>query len=351
MFANIAGYVGVSLLGRPTPAEQAQAALFLDSRPESAPRVRLWRGRASFGELEALVRRFVGAAGVASLHRYATERKVDVAATAVADPELIHHVETILAGSIGAASARLVVASTVEEAQLGVDEVVEMIDEASHVAALEERHRLARELHDSVSQVLFSMTLHTRAVELAVQRGGGDFDGRVARGLAHLRSLTQGALAEMRTSIFQLRPDALDEEGLASAIRKSAATIATQEGLEVRVHAPEERLPLEGRAEEELFRVVLEAVHNSVKHARPGRIEIRLREDPARDGTLTVEVADDGVGFDPAASHPSHLGINGMRERTERLGGRLVIQSAPGGPTTVCATLPGILRRPDAERL
>jgi signal transduction histidine kinase len=219
------------------------------------------------------------------------------------------------------------------------------------VAALEERHRLARELHDSVSQVLFSMTLHTRAVELAVQRGGGDFDGRVARGLAHLRSLTQGALAEMRASIFQLRPDALDEQGLAAAVRRSAATIATREGLDVHVDAPPERIPLDGRAEEYLFRIVQEAMHNIVKHARAGRIDIRLREDTTRPGTLVVEVTDDGTGFDPSASHSGHLGINGMRERARHLGGQLVIDSSPTGSTTVRAVVPGIVRRADADRL
>jgi Na+/proline symporter len=344
MFVNIGGYVGVSLLGRPRPAEQGQAALFFESVKEST-RVRLWRGRVPVADLQALLQRFLGPSGVEALHAYASRRDLDTSPTATADPELVQQVETMLAGSVGTASARFVVASMAGEAQLSVEEVVEMIDEASHVAALEERHRLARELHDSVSQALFSMTLHTRAVELAVQRTGGDLDGRVARGLAHLRSLTQGALAEMRASIFQLRPDALDQEGLASAIRKRAETIATQEGLEVRVRAPQTRLPLAGRAEEELFRVVQEAMTNCVKHAQPSRIEILLREDPALEGTLIIEVADDGVGFDPNAAHTGHLGIKGMRERTERLGGELFIDSSPGGSTTVRAVLPSILRR------
>ncbi len=207
MLVNVGCYAGISLLSRPTPAEQARTALFLDTRTDPV-RVRLWRGGASVGDLRALVERFLGPAGVDALGSYARARELDTAPTAVADRDLVQHAEMMLAGSIGAASARLVVASLVDEAELGVADVMEMIDEASHVAAIEERHRLARELHDSVSQVLFSMTLHTRAVELAVQRGGGDFDGRVARGLAHLRSLTQGALAEMRASIFQLRPDA-----------------------------------------------------------------------------------------------------------------------------------------------
>jgi len=210
----------------------------------------------------------------------------------------------------------------------------------------EERQRLASELHDSVSQALFSMTLHTRAVQLAVQQQGVDPQGQIVRGLAELRALTQGALTEMRALIFQLRPDALHEEGLVAAIRRHAAAVATREGFEVRVHAAEDRLPLDERAEEELFRVVQEALHNSVKHARPSRVDIRLVEpptDPA--GTLVVEVADDGVGFDPDAPHPGHLGLEGMRERARRLGGRLTIDSRPAGSTTVRAVLPDILRR------
>jgi PAS domain S-box-containing protein len=226
------------------------------------------------------------------------------------------------------------VAVAVENAQLLTD--------LEGKAALEERHRLARELHDSVSQALFSMSLHARAVEMAVQESGRDADGRVARGVAQLRELTQGALAEMRALIFQLRPEALHEEGLSAAIRKHAAAIAAREGLDVRVYAEDDRLPLDELAEEELFRVVQEAVHNCVKHAHPGHVDIRLAEGEGDPGTLVVEVADDGVGFEPSEPHPGHLGLDTMRERTERLGGRLLVQSSTAG-SRVRAVLPGIL--------
>jgi signal transduction histidine kinase/DNA-binding LacI/PurR family transcriptional regulator len=211
----------------------------------------------------------------------------------------------------------------------------------------EERHRLARELHDSVSQALFSMTLHTRAVQLAVQRGG-DGQGQVVSGLAELRELTQGALADMRSLIFQLRPDALRDEGLAAFVRRHAATVAARENLDVHVSAPDGRLPLDDRAEEELLRIVQEALHNCVKHARASRVDIRLVEPADAVGTLVVEVADDGVGFDPGARYPGHLGLDGMRERTQWLGGRFAIDSSPAG-STVRAVLPGILGQPAPE--
>jgi signal transduction histidine kinase len=214
----------------------------------------------------------------------------------------------------------------------------------------EERHRLAGELHDSVSQALFSMTLQTRAVQLAAQREGADPRGRVLRGLAELRDLTQGALTEMRALIFQLRPDALHEDGLVAAIRRHAAAVAAREGFEVCVHAPDDRLALDENAEEELFRVVQEALHNCVKHAQPGRVEIRFRTRTDGTGTLVVEIADDGVGFDPDLVRPGHLGLDTMRERTQRLGGRFTVDSSPGGLTTVRAVLPDVLpRRPSPE--
>jgi signal transduction histidine kinase len=112
------------------------------------------------------------------------------------------------------------------------------------------------------------------------------------------------------------------------------------------VDAVDDRLPLDELAEEELFRVVQEAVHNCVKHAQPNRVEIRLAERSEDPGTLVVEVADDGVGFEPSAPHPGHLGLDSMRERIQRLGGQLLVQSSPAG-SRVQAVLPGILREAD----
>ncbi|MGP3948865.1 histidine kinase [Streptomyces sp. 7N604] len=343
---NIGGYVTVSLAGRPDAAERAQAVQFVEILAEPV-RERRWQVRPKVGELQTLLERFLGREGAHRALRSYPEKRPDSLTTEAA-PELVHHAEAQLAGSIGAASARLAVASVAGEEQLGTDEVMEMIGEASQIAALEERHRLARELHDSVSQALFSMTLHARAIELAMRQEGSDPHGPAYRSLAQLRILTQGALAEMRALIFQLRPD-VHQKGLVAAVRNHAAAVASREGVQVGLHASEEHLPLDERAEEELFRVIQEALYNSIKHAQPSRIDIRLNEDPDLTGTLVAEVTDDGVGFDPDVPRPGHLGLKSMRERTESLGGRLTINSSPGS-TTVRAVLPDILRRARSDR-
>jgi signal transduction histidine kinase len=219
-----------------------------------------------------------------------------------------------------------------------------MLEAELRQAQKAERERLAAELHDSVSQALFSMTLHTRALQLLVQQQGADPDGKVARGLSDLQDLTKVALAEMRELLFQMRPETLDDEGLVQVIRRHAASVAGRTGIEVTVDAPEDRLPLPEDVEYELLRMVQEALHNGVKHANPGRVDIRLVEPADAPGTLVVEVADDGTGFSPDVVLPGHMGLESMRQRVQRVGGRLTIDSSPAG-STVRAVLPDALRK------
>jgi PAS domain S-box-containing protein len=214
-----------------------------------------------------------------------------------------------------------------------------LFEDAQARLALQERHRLAQELHDSVSQALFSLTLHARAAQLAFEKGelapGGKLDVHVGQ----LRQLTQAALAEMKALIFELRPEALREEGLAAALHKQAVTIVARDDLKVEVDAPNGRIPISRTAEEELYRLAQEALGNAVKHARATRIQICLRvlEDDQR---LVLEIVDDGVGFDPSLPRPGHLGLNTMAQRVDRLGGLLEVDTAPGAGTTIRATVP-----------
>jgi len=209
--------------------------------------------------------------------------------------------------------------------------------QASRAATLLERARLARELHDSVSQGLFSMTMHARAAQVSMALAGLDEDGALGRSIAELAELTRGALAEMRALIFELRPTALAEEGLVAALRKQAAALTAREQLVITVDGPEGRLALGGGAEEHLYRIACEALRNVINHAGAERVTVSVVDQADR---LRMEVHDDGGGFDQAAAHPGRLGLSTMADRAATTGGRLAITSTPGNGTTVVVSVP-----------
>jgi signal transduction histidine kinase len=215
-----------------------------------------------------------------------------------------------------------------------------LLGEVRGEAALDERHRLARELHDSACQKLFSITLHLRAARL---NQGSPPDGPDP--LPTLEALAKAALDDMRALIFELHPTLLDTHGLVSAVREQAAWVATRGGPEVTVDGPAERLDVAPEAELDAYRLAQEALHNCVKHARAAHVDVRIG--PAEDNprTLVVEVTDDGTGFDPEATAPG-LGLVSMRERAERLGGQLVVTPRPGGGTVVRLVAPRVLGGP-----
>ena len=212
-----------------------------------------------------------------------------------------------------------------------------LTSQATQAAALVERARLARELHDSVSQGLFSMTLHARAAQLAMVEAHVDEGGPLGRSIAELATLTRCALAEMRALIFELRPAALAEEGLLSAVRKQAAALSDREPLVIAVEGPGERLELSAEVEEHLYRIVSEALHNVVKHAGADGARVSVTVEA---GSLSVVVGDDGVGFDQDSVGPGHLGLSTMAERAATIGAQLAITSALGVGTTVAVFLP-----------
>jgi signal transduction histidine kinase len=211
--------------------------------------------------------------------------------------------------------------------------------QAQEAAALEERARLARELHDSITQSLFSMTMHAEAAQIARQRevGAERVTPLLDRNLRQLHELTEAALAEMRALIFELRPGALKEEGLAAALRKHAAAVSAREGVAIRVHAPGDRIPINTAVEEHLYRCAQEALHNVIKHARAAHAVVSVWIDS--DGRLVIEVEDDGQGFEPSAIPAGHLGLRTMGDRVEQIGGALTIMSAPGDGTRIRITL------------
>lgn len=224
------------------------------------------------------------------------------------------------------------------------------------IAVFEERQRLARELHDSVTQLIFSITLIAQSIGPAWRRDPAEGERRIYR----LLELAQSALAEMRALLAELRPPdntndriaawrspappssaLVRQEGLAAALRRHIAEVA-QDGLQIDFEAAGYvRGPLE--QEQALYRVAQEALNNIIKHAHARQVNIRLQ---VSDGATRLTVQDDGVGFTPesrpSTSPPgSQLGLKTMRERAEALGGSLHISSAPGRGTTVEVIIPG----------
>ena len=205
--------------------------------------------------------------------------------------------------------------------------------QAAELAASQERAHLARELHDSVTQALFSMGLTLRTMELLLQT-----DAEAAREkVAELRELQKDALAEMRTLIFELRPSSLESDGLVQALRTHATAVQRRTGLAIVVDAePVERLPLS--TEEALYRIGQEALHNVVKHANASHATIRIVREGDR---VRLSVTDDGAGFQPGEVPRGHLGLIGMRQRVDLVGGDLRVESEPGRGTLVEASVPG----------
>jgi signal transduction histidine kinase len=202
-------------------------------------------------------------------------------------------------------------------------------ERSRELSIVEERNRLARELHDSLVQKLFGVVLAAKSAATLLERDAGDARVQVDR----VGDLAQDAIAELRSLVFQLRPAAIETEGLAAGLRKHVEVLR-------RVHGADVGLELQGAprvrpgVDEEIFRIAQEALHNALRHARAERLAVQLHENG--DG-LRLAVTDDGVGFDPGAPElrARSLGLTSMEERAREVGGRLDIDSAPGAGTTV----------------
>jgi len=204
--------------------------------------------------------------------------------------------------------------------------------QAGELASSQERAHLARELHDSVTQALFSMTLVTRTTELLVDR-----DTVAAKEkLGSLRDLQREALAEMRALIFELRPGNIEEDGLLAALKTHTAALQGRIGLPIVVTSElNGRLPLE--LEEVLYRISQEALHNVVKHAAAHQVTLSIDQ---VFGGVRLRIVDDGKGFNAAAVPDGHLGLAGMRARADKIGATLAVTSRTGTGTTIEVHVP-----------
>jgi signal transduction histidine kinase len=235
------------------------------------------------------------------------------------------------AASFSAADEKLIVllaahaAIAIENARL--------YERSRELSIVEERNRLARELHDSVTQQLFGVVLAAESAGELLARGDA-----AGEQLERVQALARDAMDELRSVVFELRPASLEAEGLGQVLRKHVDVLrrVTGRAIELRVASPP---PLGPEAAAQVFRIAQEALHNALRHAGAERIEVRLADGGGR---LELSVADDGRGFDAAAPglRGRRLGLTSMEERAAELGGRLAVESRPGAGTTVRLEVP-----------
>jgi signal transduction histidine kinase len=209
-----------------------------------------------------------------------------------------------------------------------------LYERGRELSFVEERNRLARDLHDSVVQKLFGVVLAAQSAATLFERDPAAAHSQVQR----LQELTQDAIQELRSLIFQLRPAAVESEGLAAALAKHVQVLRRVHEQEIAFDAvgkPRMRPAVDG----DVFRIAQEGLHNALRHSAAEHLEVRLEEDERR---LLLTVRDDGVGFDPQSPvHRSRrLGLTSMEERARALGGKLAIDSTTGAGTTIKLEVP-----------
>ena len=391
MIANIGAFVTVSVIGRQSVAEQSQATLFVDVFNQAGERGVLWRSTTSASALQALLGRFLGPARAADLFlAYATARGLKSVDDLEADADLLEFAELQLAGSIGAASAHAMVATIAQEVPLGLDEVMTIIDEASHVIAyshtLEEKQReleaataglkaanerlkeLDRLKDDFISTVThelrtpltsiraFSEILHDNPEIDPAERHR--FLGLIIKESERLTRLInqvldlaklESGLAEWQTGEIDLRDIVADAVGATSQIFKGSR-VALQADLPP-------VLPTVSADRDRVMQVMLNLLSNAVKFSPSDVGEVRVRV-AAEANCVRVDVQDNGVGISPEhqvaifekfrqvgdtlTQKPAGtgLGLAICRQIVTRLGGRLWVKSEPGGGSVFSVTLP-----------
>jgi signal transduction histidine kinase len=204
-----------------------------------------------------------------------------------------------------------------------------LYEASRELSVVEERNRLALELHDAVSQRLFGIGLEAEAAVTLLEREPAAARERVSK----VQALAQEASDELRTLVFGLRPPDLDRDGLGGALRKHVELLRRLHEREIEVDL-DDGVGLGVSRDAEVLRIAQEALQNAVRHSGAGRLAVKLH---SREGGLVLEVEDNGIGFEPHAPElRSHrLGLTSMDERARRLGARLEIRSQPGAGTLV----------------
>jgi signal transduction histidine kinase len=223
-----------------------------------------------------------------------------------------------------------------------------LIAQLREAAIQEERNRLARDLHDTIKQQLFSINVAAATAQSLLHHN----PEAIVQHIQHVRDLSQAAMAEMKALLTQLRPQPLATVGLIEAIRDQLEALRFRADVTTELH--HDALPDEGRlplgAQETIFRVVQEALSNVARHARARHTQVALTcETTNGSEVLRVCITDDGQGFDPATT-PSGMGLTNMRTRIEAIGGTLAVRSTPNAGTTVCFRIPLLELEADKEK-
>jgi signal transduction histidine kinase len=242
------------------------------------------------------------------------------------------------ARTIQAEEARARAESLLVELQQANQRLQELAGQAEELAIAKERNRLARDLHDSVAQTLYGLTLQSEAASRQLAAGKID---RVAEYLQEIRQSTLQTLGETRLLIFELRPPILEEIGLNAAIRARLEAVEARSGLKVEADLQDiGRLP--SLTEVGLYRIAQEALNNILKHSQAKSVQVALYR---RADFVTLEISDDGVGIADLPAEVNRfprggLGLKGMAERAEQIGGKLSLSGSPGQGVTIKIEVP-----------
>lgn len=356
LLANVGLYVGVSLARPPSAREASQALQFVDIFERGAHERVFWRGRAQVGDLLSLVGRFLGQERAQAL--FAGQVRQAGGTAQQADPRLVQFAETTLAGAIGSASARVMVASVVEEEALELADVMRIVEEASALRQLNEQLKsLDRLKDDFVSSVTHELRTPLTSIRALAELMRDDpamaeaqrqhFLGLVVAEAERLSRLVNQVLdmAKIESGHAEWTSQTVDLGGLLEQAVQTTAELFRERGATLTLHQPA-RVPLLRADPDRLLQVVLNLLSNAAKFvpAGAGQVQVRLS---LREGALRVEVQDNGPGVPPAqqtlvferfrqggdlARRPqgTGLGLPISRRIVEHFGGRLWLRSEPG---------------------
>jgi signal transduction histidine kinase len=226
-----------------------------------------------------------------------------------------------------------------EHAALAVDRA-ELVSAAEMQARREERHRVAADLHDSVVQQVFSIKMRAEALRLGIERDGEVSPECLAEHAEELAMSARLALDDLRALIHELRPGSLAEKGLIGSVADWAESVGASTGIAVTFRCDLEFVALPSALEDDVYRVVQEALHNVVKHAEATAVTVEIAVLGAGNGLLVVDIVDNGVGFRRPLQSAGSLGMLSMRERAQRWGGSVVLRSRSGRGGQVRVTIP-----------